>query len=140
MLNVTICCDNLDQVSVLNSYLVKFSSSHNFKYTLSSFKSFNELTSNPPNQIDILLLNIELTNKQTVFNTYKKIESLYNGIQIIFIPEIVDFMINGFHLKDFKYILKPLKYASFEEEFSLCIKDCGNTNKPMKNIHMRKYE
>jgi len=135
MLNVTICCDDLDQVSVLNSYLVKFSSSHNFKYKLSSFNSFDDLISKPPNQIDILLLNINLTNKQTVFDTYRKIESLYNGIQIIFIPEIVDFMINGFHLKDFKYILKPLKYTSFEEEFSLCIKDFGDTNKPMKSTH-----
>jgi DNA-binding LytR/AlgR family response regulator len=135
MLNVAICCDDLDQVSVLNSYLVKFSLSHNFKYKLSSFKSFDDLISKSPKHIDILLLNINLTNKQAVFSIYKKIESLYNDIQIIFIPEIVDFMINGFYLKDFKYILKPLKYTSFEEEFSLCLKDSGDTNILMKSIH-----
>ena len=138
MINVTICCDELDQVSILNSYLVKFSSCHDFKYKLSSFKSFNELASNPPKHIDILLLNINLTNKQTVFNTYKRIRSLYSDIQIVFIPEIVDFMLNGFSLKDFKYILKPLKYSAFEDEFLLCIRDLCVENKLIEKSNIYK--
>lgn len=134
MLNITICFDDLDQMGILNSYLIKFSSSHNCKYKLSSFNSLDDLLNKNPKQIDILLLNINLNNKQTVLNTYHKLTSLYNSIQIIFIPEIVDFMINGFYLKDFKYILKPLNYPSFEEEFLLCIKDFDAINKPIKNI------
>ncbi|HSQ88018.1 LytTR family DNA-binding domain-containing protein [Romboutsia sp.] len=138
MINVTICCDELDQVSTLNSYLVKFSSFHDFKYKLSKFESFNELVNKPPKHIDILLLNINLTNKQTVFKTYEKIKSLYSDIQIVFMPEIVDFMLNGFSLKDFKYILKPLKYSAFEDELLLCIRDLDDENKPIKKMHIHK--
>lgn len=121
MLNLTICCDTPNQVNTLDGYLMKFSSSHDFNYKLSKFKSFNDLTNKPPLNIDILLLSINLNSKQDTFNIYRKLKSLYNDIQIIFIPELIDFVLNGFYLKDFRCILKPLKYSAFEDELLDCL-------------------
>ncbi len=134
MLNLTICCDTPNQVNTLDGYLMNFSSSHDFNYKLSKFKSFNDLTNKPPLNIDILLLSVNLNSKQYAFNIYKKFKSLYNDIQIIFIPELIDFVLNGFYLKDFRCILKPLKYSAFEEELLDCLDYLMNTDNHIKKI------
>ncbi|MGL6104497.1 LytR/AlgR family response regulator transcription factor [Romboutsia sp.] len=123
MFNVTICWDNTEQAKILSKYLAKFSINKDFEYDLSTFSSLDKLLNNRPNHIDILLLYVELTDKNVVLTIYDKIKSLYSNIQIIFIPEILNFMLNGFALKDFAYMLQPLKYECFEEEMLACAKD-----------------
>ncbi|MDK2585806.1 LytTR family transcriptional regulator DNA-binding domain-containing protein [Romboutsia sedimentorum] len=132
MLNLTICCDTPNQVNTLDGYLMKFYSSHDFNYKLSKFKSFNDLTNKPPLNIDILLLSVNLNSKQDAFNIYRKLKSLYDDIQIIFIPELIDFVLNGFYLKDFRCILKPLKYSAFEDELLDCLDYLMTTDNHIK--------
>lgn len=135
MLNVTICWDNVDQTKVLSKYLAKFSIYNNFKYHLSTFKTLDELINNSPMHIDILLLYSDLTDKNTVLSTCEKVKSMFSNIQIIFIPELVNFMLNGFALKDLPYILQPLKYKCFEEEMIACAKHLNlNINENYTNL------
>lgn len=120
MFNVTICWDKIEQTKILSKYLAKFSIDKDFKYNLTTCNSLDKLLLNHPKHIDILFLYIELTDKNTATATYKKLQSIYSDIKIIFIPEILNFMLNGFALKDFHYLLQPLSYESFEDEMSSC--------------------
>ncbi|MCR8746682.1 LytR/AlgR family response regulator transcription factor [Romboutsia lituseburensis] len=145
MINVSICCNDLKQTNILNDFFKNFSSSNHLKYKLSKYSSFDHLVCAPPENLDILFLSINLNNKQSVHDINNKFKLLYKNLQIIFIPEIMDFMLNGFCLKDFRYILMPLKYESFEDEVSSCLNDLKKpksaTGKSINNIfQFKNYE
>lgn len=145
MINVTICCNDSKQVNILNNFLKDFSSYNHLKYKLSKYSSFDHLVYSPPKNLDILFLSINLNNEQSVHDIHNKFKSIYKNSQIIFIPEIMDFMLNGFCLKDFRYILMPLKYEAFEDEVSSCLNDLKNlksiNNKSINNIfQFKNYE
>lgn len=138
MINISICCNDSKQADILSNFLKDFSSSNHLKYKLSKYSSFDHLVYSPPKNLDILFLKINLNSEQSVHSIHNKFKSIYKNSQIIFIPEIMDFMLNGFCLKDFRYILMPLKYESFEDEVSSCLNDLKNSksknNKSLNNI------
>lgn len=128
MFNIAICNDVNNN---LKNNLDTFSKSNNFKYKLSTFNSFDEFKSKPPISLDVLFIDIDLSYKQVVFDVFYEIRSLYgNNTKVIFLVDLIDFVINGFVLKDFKYILKPFKYNDFEDEFLSCIENTITSIKP----------
>lgn len=128
MFNVCVCCNNVDERNNLNGLLLKFTSFNKFKYNLSNFNSIDDLLNNKPRSIDILLVSVSLKSKTIALEINKKIKALYNNIQIIFIPEIIDFMINGFPLKDFKYIINPINEEAFNDELLQCVNELNENN------------
>lgn len=128
MFNVCVCCNNVDERNNLNGLLLKFTSFNKFKYKLSNFNSIDDLLNKKPRSIDILLVSVSLRSKTIALEINKKITSLYNNVQIIFIPEIIDFMINGFPLKDFKYIINPINEEAFNDELLKCVNELNENN------------
>lgn len=133
MLNIAISYNDNNKIKILNEFLNVFFKSLNIKYKVFNFYSLDYLISAPPKSIDILLINVKLNNRNSVLDINNKINFLYTSSQLIFIPEIVDFMINGFYMKDFNYILPPLKYDCFKTELNLCLKNIDyNKNQQQK--------
>lgn len=128
MFDVCVCCDNIDERNNLNGFLLKFTSFHKFKYKLLNFNSLDDLLKNKPMNIDILFLSVNLENKNTALILNNKITTLYKDIKIVFIPEIINFMINGFSLKDSKYMLRPITYDTFNDELLKCIDNYNEDN------------
>lgn len=138
MINISICCNDSKQADILNNFLKDFSSCNHLKYKLSKYSSFDHLVYSPPKNLDILFLKINLNSEQSVHDIHNKFKSIYKNAQIIFISEIMDFMLNGFCLKDFRYLLTPLKYGAFQDEVSSCLDYLKNSkstnNKSINNI------
>ncbi|WP_042275398.1 LytR/AlgR family response regulator transcription factor, partial [[Clostridium] dakarense] len=128
MFDVCVCCNNINERNNLNGLLLKFTSFNKFKYRLSNFNSLDDLLNNKPRNIDILLISVALKNKTIAFEIKEKVTTLYNNIKVIFIPEIVDFMINGFPLKDFKYVINPINEESFNDELLQCVNELNENN------------
>lgn len=128
MFDVCVCCNNINERNNLNGLLLKFTSFNKFKYKLSNFNSIDDLLKNKPRNVDILLVSVSLKNKTIATEINQKITSLYNDIKIIFIPEIIDFMINGFPLKDFKYVINPINEEAFNDELLQCVNELNENN------------
>lgn len=123
MFNIGVCCNDVKEMNVLDTYLNKFSSINNFNYNLYKFNSIESFLHNLAFNFDIILISIDLKNKSLIYDIHNKCTSFNKDVKIIFIPEIVDFMINGFFLKDFRYVLSPVNYSSFEDELSSCMNE-----------------
>lgn len=133
MFNISICCDDSTQMDILCKFSKDFSLNNHLRYKLSKYNSFDHLLNSPPKNLDVLFLSIDSSHRQSVYDIHSKFKLLYQNSQIIFMPEIMDFMLNGFCLKDFRYILKPLKYIAFEDELSSCINDLKGSNSSKSN-------
>lgn len=128
MFDVCVCCNNINERNNLNGLLLKFTSFNKFKYRLSNFNSIDDLLNNKPGNIDILLVSVALKNKTIALEINEKVTTLYNNIKVIFIPEIVDFMINGLPLKDFKYVINPINEEAFNDELLQCVNELNENN------------
>ena len=123
MFNITVCSDDLDDIKTLSNYLFKLSLYNNFKYKLYTSTSIHDILNSFNNKTDIIFVFLKHTNKELVININNTLKNKFNNIRIIYIPEIIDFMINGLCLKNYNYILNPIKFESFEDELMSLI--CG---------------
>ncbi len=135
MFNISVCCNNLNQINNLNNHLNNFSSCNNFKFNISWFGSLDHLASNPPREVDILLLYIKLDYKELVLNIDKMIKTMFGKIEVIYVVDIMDFTLNGYYLKNLKSLLLPIKYPSLEEELLNCINDLLNNSDSLELLN-----
>lgn len=135
MFNIGICCSDIKEMNVVNTCLNKFFSVNNFNYKLYKFNSMESLLYNLSLDFHIILVSIDLKNKSLIYDFQSKCTIYNKDIKIIFIPEIVDFMTNGFFLKDFRYILSPINYLSFDDELSLCLQELNSNKLSYKNFN-----
>lgn len=123
MFNIAVCSEDLDDIKIIGNYLFKLSLYNNFKYKLYTYQSICDTLTNSNNKIDIFFIFLKSTNNEFVVNVDSIIKMNFKDTRIIYVPEIIDFMINGFCLKDYNYILKPVNFESVEDELMSLI--CG---------------
>ena len=123
MFNITICNDNYEEVKALKEHLQQYSKDHNIKYKLSIYTKIETLIASASKPTDIILLDIKLENKQVVKQTNDHIQVHFTSVEVIYMCDVLKFMLNGFDLKSHRYILKPIKYKSLEDELNATIKN-----------------
>ena len=53
----------------------------------------------------------------------RKIREWNKKLQIIFITAVPDFLADGYEVKAFKYLLKPIEYEDFYKHFGKCLEE-----------------
>ncbi|MGL5346542.1 MAG: LytTR family transcriptional regulator DNA-binding domain-containing protein [Peptostreptococcaceae bacterium] len=123
MFNITVCSQDLSDIKTLSNYLFKLSLYNNFKYKLNTSPSVCDILTNFRDKVDIIFIFLKDINKELLININNMLKNKFSNIRIIYVPEIIDFMINGFCLKDYNYIINPITFDSFEDELISLI--CG---------------
>ncbi|HGM1399030.1 TPA: LytR/AlgR family response regulator transcription factor [Clostridioides difficile] len=123
MINIAICEDNFVDRGILNDYLIRIMNENS--YNISLFKSGEELLDNYPDDLDILLLDI-LMKKINGIDTAKKIREFDSNVEIIFITSLLEYALQGYEVKAFRYILKPIEYEQLSINIIQCLDDINN--------------
>lgn len=130
--NIAICDDEDIHRKVIADYLSKVFSSES--YEVVEFSSGEELLENYPEKLDILLLDICMTYMNGV-ETAKKIRLFDTNVRIIFTTAIGGFMQEGYEVKAFRYLLKPINYNDFSKHLIQCKKDILNSREKYITIN-----
>lgn len=125
ILSVVICEDEEVHRKILRTYLSKILDKD--KYRLIEFSSGEEILKNYPEHIDILLLDVQMKNINGL-ETARKIRKFDTNVNIIFTTAIIDFMQQGYEVKAFRYLLKPIKYDEFSKHILECIEEVKEKN------------
>ncbi|MBC6005019.1 MAG: LytTR family DNA-binding domain-containing protein [Paeniclostridium sordellii] len=88
-------------------------------YEVLEFNSGEELLGRYPKGLDILLLDIQMMGINGI-ETAKKIRLFDTNVTIIFTTAIADFMQEGYEVRAFRYLLKPIKYNDFLKHIGQC--------------------
>lgn len=126
VLNIAICDDEPIHRQIISDYLDK--AFPNRCYKLMEFDSGEELLEDYPEKLDILLLDIQMNGMNGV-ETAKKVRTFDTNVVIIFTTAIIDFMQQGYEVRAFRYLLKPIDYSDFSKHLLECEKDIINNNK-----------
>ncbi|MBO3443215.1 LytTR family DNA-binding domain-containing protein [Clostridium sp. CCUG 7971] len=128
MIKIVICEDEKNQQELLKAHIEKIFKEIPIKYSLDIFNSGEELLENYSKDIDIVLLDIQL-NEINGMDTARKIRFLDNKVEIIFITSLIEYVLEGYEVRAYRYLMKPVKYDDLKENIINCIKEVDIKNK-----------
>ncbi|GKZ04739.1 DNA-binding response regulator [Paraclostridium bifermentans] len=116
-IKIAICDDEYIHREILLQYIGKLFSKD--IYEISEFNSGEDLLANYPNDLDILLLDVQMLGINGI-ETAKKIRLFDTKVTIVFTTAISDFMQEGYEVRAFRYLLKPINYIDFSKHLIQC--------------------
>ena len=122
MFYIVICEDDILQRELLVGYLVQIFTDLKLEYEFIEFSSGEELLSNYPEKVDILFLDIQM-DKLTGMDTARKVREFDKNVEIVFTTAIPDYIHEGYEVRAYRYLLKPLDYESILKHTKACIDD-----------------
>lgn len=128
MIRIAICEDENDQQELLEGYINQAFKSLSLQYKLDIFSSGEELLENYSKDFDIVLLDIQL-GEINGMDTARKIRLLDNKVEIIFITSLIEYALEGYEVRAYRYLLKPIKYENLKDNIINCIKEVEIKNK-----------
>ena len=109
MIKIAICEDEKEQQELLKSYIDQIFDGLSVKYELEIYNLGEELLDSYSKDIDILLLDIQM-GQINGMDTARKIRELDDKVEIIFITSLIEYVLEGYEVRAYRYLIKPIKY------------------------------
>lgn len=128
MIRIAICEDEKEQQELLKNYIEKILEGLSIKYSLDIFNSGEELLEKYSKDMDLILLDIQL-GEINGMDTARKIRILDNNVEIIFITSLIEYALEGYKVRAYRYLVKPVKYEDIKENIINIIEEVEIKNK-----------
>lgn len=113
MRNIAIVEDDKNSSKLLGEYLDKFSKDHDCKFTTSTFFTAGDYIENCRSGFDIVFMDIELPDGNGM-ESVRRIRELGVESLVIFVTNLAKYAVQGYEVKAFDFIVKPVNYYNFE--------------------------
>lgn len=128
LIKIVICEDEKEQQELLKAYIDQIFEGLSVKYKLDVFSSGEELLENYKKDTDVLLLDIQM-GQINGMDTARNIRELDGKVEIIFITSLIEYALEGYEVRAYRYLIKPVKYENLKENIINCIKEVDIKNK-----------
>lgn len=118
MLKILILEDDELHAKNLLQFLKQFEQEHpDFHYTVKHYSQPIELLSDYQSDTDLIFVDINLPDMKGI-DVAKRIRDMDQQVMIVFITSLTQYAIEGYSVRAFDYILKPLSYPLFERKLT----------------------
>ncbi|MDK2587399.1 LytTR family DNA-binding domain-containing protein [Romboutsia sedimentorum] len=138
MINIGICDDELHYILKIKDILEKILSSYSINYKIYQFSSGEELLNNYPKDLDILIMDIQMKIINGM-DTARKIREFDENLEIIFMTSFAEFMQDGYEVKAYRYILKPVSERKISKNIMPCINEIMKKRNNYLTINVKNY-
>lgn len=122
MYRIAICEDDDLQRQNLKNHISKTLSEISSELKIYTFNSGEELLKSDLENIDIYFLDIQM-DELTGMDVAKIIRSTNDNCEIIFITSHIDYIQEGYKVRAYRYLLKPICYEDLKDNLLSCITD-----------------
>ena len=122
MIRVAICEDEKETQCLIEDYVDNILKNINKEYKILKYSSGEELLQGNLKDIDILLLDIQM-GQINGMDTARKIREVDNKMEIIFITSLIDYVQEGYEVRAYRYLLKPIESGELKKHVLACIKE-----------------
>lgn len=122
MINIVICEDDYLFREVLRKYLETILKEIPNQFEITEFNCGEDLIQNYSDNIDIFFLDIDM-KKITGMDVARKIREVNDKSEIIFTTGLIDYIHDGYEVRAYRYLLKPIKFEKLKEHVESCIED-----------------
>ena len=147
MIKIAVCDDNIMFVDKIYNLIVKYSSNNNLKINIFTFADSEELINSCKYRLyNIVFLDVEM-KPFDVIKTGENLRLLFPDVILVYVSSYINYAVQGYKVKAFRYILKNNIEDVFDEEFSNILSEYKDENdyfvyKKMERIlrfHIKKY-
>lgn len=138
MINIGICDDEIHYRSNIRDMLKEILSSNPIDYNIYEFSSGEELLNNYPKNLDILIMDIQMKMINGM-DTARKIREFDQDLEIIFMTSFAEFMQEGYEVKAYRYILKPINEKKISKNILPCIDEIMKKRNNYLTINVKNY-
>ncbi|XTR37837.1 LytR/AlgR family response regulator transcription factor [Paraclostridium tenue] len=126
MIQIVLCEDQIQHQKTIEKFLQEILGENNIEYNLRIYKSGEELLNNYPKNVDIFILDIQMEkiNGMDVARKIREIDK--NKPEIIFTTSLVEYIQEGYEVRAYRYLLKPIKYEELKKHILSCIDEVIN--------------
>lgn len=122
MYRIVICEDDTLQRHELNNFISKIFKEISNNIEFFEFSSGEEALEANLEGVDIYFLDIQM-NKLNGMDLAKKIREQNKISEIIFITSLLEYIQDGYKVRAYRYLIKPIKYEDLKEHILSCISD-----------------
>ncbi len=138
MINIGICEDELHYRVNIKDMLGDILSTYSINYKIYEFSSGEELLNNYPKDLDILIMDIQMKIINGM-DTARKIREFDQNLEIIFMTSFSEFMQEGYEVKAYRYILKPISERKISRNILPCINEIMKKKNNYLTINVKNY-
>jgi DNA-binding LytR/AlgR family response regulator len=138
MINIGICDDELHYRSKIKDILKEILSSYPINCNIYEFSSGEELLNDYPKDLDILIMDIQM-KRINGMDTARKIREFDENLEIIFMTSFAEFMQEGYEVKAYRYILKPINERKISKNILPCINEMMKKRNNYLTINVKNY-
>lgn len=126
MIQIVLCEDQIQHQKTIEKFLQEILGENNIEYNLRIYKSGEELLNDYPQNVDIFILDIQMEkiNGMDVARKIREIDK--NKPEIIFTTSLVEYIQEGYEVRAYRYLLKPIKYEELKKHILSCIDEVIN--------------
>lgn len=122
MYRIVICEDDNLQRNEINSFISEIFSEISNNIKIFEFSPAEEVIESKLEGIDIYFLDIQMDNLNGM-DLAKEIRKQNDTSKIIFITSLLEHVQDGYMVKAYRYLIKPIKYEDLKEHILSCISD-----------------
>ena len=122
MISIATCEDEKEIQDTIEDYLNNILKNTNIEYEIQKYNSGESLLESNLKDIDILLLDIQM-DQINGMDTARKIRKVDNNMEIIFITSLIDYVQEGYEVRAYRYLLKPIELEELKKHILTCIKE-----------------
>lgn len=120
MIRIAICEDEKEMRDLIENHLHNILK--NREYKIEKYSSGEELLQSNIKDIDILLLDIQM-DQINGMDTARKIREVDNKMEIIFLTSLIDYVQEGYEVRAYRYLLKPIELDELRKHVLTCINE-----------------
>ncbi len=124
MLNVYICEDNKAESDNLIESLKKYGKQKNIEFNIRLFDRGIDFLNSYSSNCDIVFMDIDMPSFNG-FQVAKRLRQIDSQVILVFVTNLAQYAIKGYEFDASDYILKPLKFPSFELKMNKIILQCA---------------
>ncbi|MEG1132121.1 MAG: LytTR family DNA-binding domain-containing protein [Romboutsia sp.] len=122
MIRIAICEDEKEIQLLIEDCLDNILKNINIEYEIQKYSSGEDLLERNLKDIDILLLDIQM-GQINGMDTARKLREVDNKMEIIFITSLIDYVQEGYEVRAYRYLLKPIESEELKKHVLTCIKE-----------------
>ena len=124
MFKIVICEDEILQREKLKEYIQKIFYEYKEEIEIIEFESAEDLLSSGVilKEVDIFLLDIKM-NGLSGMDLAKLIRKESDRSEIIFVTSLVEYVQDGYTVRAYRYLIKPIEYKELKKHLLNCISD-----------------
>lgn len=134
MIRVVICEDNMIFREFLKKSLCNVFLEITNKFEIIEYSCGEDLLNDYPKNIDIYFLDIEMKNINGM-ELARKIRKENCSSEIIFTTALSDYIQDGYEVRAYRYLIKPIEFDELKKHVCSCIKDMYKRNENNLIIH-----